>query len=146
MEAIIKSVGGKTVDWNFKTECCGAAHSIAHTDIVEKLCKGIIDNAQKHVADVIIVACPMCHSNLDMRQLNIIKHFPGHKPIPVLYLSQLIGLTMGIDEKRLGLGVHYISTKPLLEKIKAADLPPEEKKAPPVPPVSNEKIKKGVEV
>src|ERR1039458_8686662 len=33
MEAIIKSIGGKTVDWNFKTECCGAAHSIAHTDI-----------------------------------------------------------------------------------------------------------------
>src|ERR1035437_1159874 len=66
MESIIKSIGGKTIDWNFKTECCGAAHSIAHTDIVEKLCKGIIDNAEKHGADVIIVARPMCHSNLDM--------------------------------------------------------------------------------
>ena len=107
MEAIIKSIGGKTVDWNFKTECCGAAHSIAHTDIVEKLCKGIIDNAEKHDADVIIVACPMCHSNLDMRQINIIKHFPGHKQIPVLYLSQLVGLAMGIDEKKLD-SVHII--------------------------------------
>jgi heterodisulfide reductase subunit B len=136
MEAIIKAIGGKTVDWNFKTECCGAAHSIAHTDIVEKLCKGIIDNAEKHGADVIIVACPMCHSNLDMRQLNIIKHFEDHKPIPVLYLSQLIGLAMGIDEKKLGLGVHYINTKPLLEKIKG-DVAPAQ--------VPNEKIKKGVE-
>jgi heterodisulfide reductase subunit B len=145
MEAIIKSIGGKTVDWNFKTECCGAAHSIAHTDIVEKLCKGIIDNAQKHGADVIIVACPMCHSNLDMRQLNIIKHYPDHKPIPVLYLSQLVGLSMGIDEKKLGLGVHYISTKPLLEKIKSDALPTEVKKEVPAPPVSNDKIKKGVE-
>jgi heterodisulfide reductase subunit B len=145
MEAIIKAIGGKTVDWNFKTECCGAAHSIAHTDIVEKLCKGIIDNAEKHGADVIIVACPMCHSNLDMRQLNIMKHFEGHKPIPILYLSQLIGLVLGIDEKKLGLGVHYINTRPLLDKIKGVDLPPEAKKAPPAPPVTSEKIKKGVE-
>jgi heterodisulfide reductase subunit B len=118
MEQIVKAAGGKTVDWNFKTECCGAAHSITHTNIVEKLCKGIIDNAEKNGADVIIVACPMCHSNLDMRQLNIIKHFEGHKPIPILYLSQLIGLAMGIDEKKLGLEAHYINPKPLLEKIK----------------------------
>jgi hypothetical protein len=52
---------------------------------------------------------------------------------------------MGINEKRLGLGVHYISTKPLLDKIKGVNLPTEEKKAPPAPPVTNEKIKKGVE-
>jgi heterodisulfide reductase subunit B len=143
METIVKAVGGKTVEWNFKTECCGAAHSITHTDIVEKLCKGIIDNAEKHEADVIIVACPMCHSNLDMRQLNIIQHFSGHKPIPILYLSQLIGLALGIDEKKLGLDVHYINTKPLIEKIKASAKPPEVPKA--SPPLQKEKLTKGVE-
>jgi len=41
---------------------------------------------------------------------------------------------MGINEKRLGLGVHYISTKPLLDKIKAANLPT---------PISTEKYKEG---
>jgi heterodisulfide reductase subunit B len=121
MEAIVKAAGGKTIDWNFKTECCGAAHSIAHTNIVEKLSKEIIDNAEKHGADVIVVACPMCHSNLDMRQLNIMKDFKDHKPIPILYLSQLIGLSMGIDEKKLGFDAHYISPKPLLEKMRAAE-------------------------
>jgi len=122
MEAIVKAAGGKTIDWNFKTECCGAAHSIAHTNIVEKLSKKIIDNAEKHGADVIVVACPMCHSNLDMRQLNIIKDFKDHKPIPILYLSQLIGLSMGIDEKKLGFDAHYISPKPLLEKMRAVEI------------------------
>jgi len=120
MEAIVRAAGGKTIDWNFKTECCGAAHSIAHTNIVEKLSKGIIDNAEKHGADVIVVACPMCHSNLDMRQLNIVKDFKDHKTIPVLYLSQLIGLAMGIDDKKLGFEAHYINPKPLLEKMRAA--------------------------
>jgi len=122
MESIVKAAGGKTIDWNFKTECCGAAHSIAHTNIVEKLSKEIIDNAEKHGADVIVVACPMCHSNLDMRQLNIMKDFKDHKPIPILYLSQLIGLSMGIDEKKLGFDAHYISPKPLLEKMRAVEI------------------------
>ncbi len=122
MEAIVKAAGGKTIEWNFKTECCGAAHSIAHTDIVEKLSKKIIDDAEKHGADVIVVACPMCHSNLDMRQLNIIKDFKGHKTIPVLYLSQLIGLAMGIDDKKLGFDAHYIDPKPLLDKMRAEEI------------------------
>jgi heterodisulfide reductase subunit B len=114
MEEVVSAAGAKTVKWNFKTECCGASHSIAHTDIVEKLSKKIIDDAEKNGAELIIVACPMCHSNLDMRQLNIIKHNPGQKSIPVLYLTQLIGLALGIDEKTLGLNVHFIDPMPLL--------------------------------
>jgi heterodisulfide reductase subunit B len=114
MEEIISAAGAKTVKWNYKTECCGASHSIAHTDIVEKLAKKIIDDAEKNGADLIIVACPMCHSNLDMRQLNIMKHNQDHKTIPVLYLTQLIGLALGIDEKTLGLNLHFIDPMPLL--------------------------------
>ena len=57
----------------------------------------------------------MCHSNLDMRQLNIKKHNPGHKSIPVLYLTQLVGLALGIDEKELGLNLHFIDPMPLLK-------------------------------
>jgi heterodisulfide reductase subunit B len=123
MEKVVSAAGAKTVKWNFKTECCGASHSIAHTDIVEKLSKKIIDDAEKNGADLIIVACPMCHSNLDMRQLNIKKHNPGIKLIPVLYLTQLVGLALGIEEKKLGLNLHFIDPMPLLKsklKIEAA--------------------------
>ncbi|MGD1006641.1 MAG: CoB--CoM heterodisulfide reductase iron-sulfur subunit B family protein [Ignavibacteriaceae bacterium] len=123
MEEVVSAAGAKTVKWNFKTECCGASHSIAHTDIVEKLSKKIIDDAEKNGADLIIVACPMCHSNLDMRQLNIKKHNPELKLIPVLYLTQLVGLALGIEEKKLGLNLHFIDPMPLLKsklKIEAA--------------------------
>jgi heterodisulfide reductase subunit B len=123
MEEVVSAAGAKTVKWNFKTECCGASHSIAHTDIVYKLSKKIIDDAEKNGADLIIVACPMCHSNLDMRQLNIKKHNPELKLIPVLYLTQLVGLALGIEEKKLGLNLHFIDPMPLLKsklKIEAA--------------------------
>ena len=114
MEEIITAAGAKTVKWNFKTECCGASHSIANTEIVENLSKRIIDDAAANKADLIVVACPMCHSNLDMRQKNILKHNPDHKEMPVLYLTQLVGLAIGIDYNKLGLNLHFINPVPLL--------------------------------
>jgi heterodisulfide reductase subunit B len=108
MEEIISALGAKPVKWNYKTECCGAAHSIPHTNIVEKLGKQIIDDAIRAGADVIVTACPMCHSNLDMRQANIIRHNSGQKSIPVMYLSQFAGVAMGLDYNKLGLNLHTV--------------------------------------
>lgn len=108
MEEIVKATGAQAIDWNFKLECCGGGHSIARTDIVIDLSKKILDDAKKHGANVMIVACPMCHSNLDMRQKNIKKKFEGYKEIPVLYLSELIGLALGFDKEQLGIDTHFI--------------------------------------
>ena len=108
MEEIVKATGAQTIEWNFKLECCGAAHSIARQDIVVDLSKKILDDAIKHGANLIVVACPMCHSNLDMRQQNIKSKFSDFKEIPVLYLSELLGLSLGFDKKQLGIDTHFI--------------------------------------
>lgn len=113
MEKIVKATGAGTVDWNFKTECCGGAHSIAHKEIVVDLSKKIIDDAKRHGADLIVVACPMCHSNLDMRQ----KAMKDTEAMPVLYLSEFLGLSFGIKPKELGIDLHFVSADSLLEKI-----------------------------
>lgn len=112
MEKIISAVGAEPVDWNYKVECCGGAHSIAHKEIVVDLSKKIIDDAVKHGANVIIVACPMCHSNLDMRQ----RAMKDVSAVPVLYLSEFIGLALGIDSKELGMNLHFTATDFLVEK------------------------------
>jgi len=113
MEKIISATGATAVDWNYKIECCGGAHSFAHKEIVVDLSKKIIDDARLHGADVIVVACPMCHSNLDMRQ----RAMKNHQEMPVLYLSEFIGLSLGIEPKELGMGLHFISSESLLEKV-----------------------------
>jgi len=113
MEDIISATGAETVDWNYKLECCGGSHSFAHKEIVVDLSKKILDDAKLHGADVVVVACPMCHSNLDMRQLAM----KNHKEIPVLYLSEFIGLSLGIEPKKLGIDLHLVNANSLLEKI-----------------------------
>ncbi len=111
MEKIVESTGAKTVDWNYKVECCGAAHSIARRDIVVDLSKKILDDAKEHGANVMVVACPMCHTNLDMRQRAMKRTYPGHEDFPVLYITELIGLALGMNERELGIDLHYIDFK-----------------------------------
>ncbi|MDP3150734.1 MAG: CoB--CoM heterodisulfide reductase iron-sulfur subunit B family protein [Ignavibacteria bacterium] len=113
MEKIISATGATTVDWNYKTECCGGAHSFAHKEIVVDLSMKIIDDAKLHGADIIVVACPMCHSNLDMRQ----RAMKNHQEMPILYLTEFIGLALGIQPKELGIDLHFISSDSMLEKI-----------------------------
>ena len=107
MDAILAATGARLVDWNFKTECCGGAHSISHKPIVTKLSKKILDDARQSGANVVAVACPMCHSNLDMRQVELRKE-GGHQDLPVLYLTELLGLALGLGRKELGLDLHFV--------------------------------------
>jgi heterodisulfide reductase subunit B len=114
MEEIVSAAGAVPIDWNFRMECCGASHSIAHKEIVVDLSEKIINDAAIHGADVIVVACPMCHSNLDMRQ----RAMNNNKKMPILYLSEFIGLSLGLKAEELGLNLHFISSEMLLEKVK----------------------------
>lgn len=103
MEEALKSVGIESIDWAYKTECCGAGLSVTRTDLVAKLSGKVIKDAKERGADVIIVACPMCQSNLDLRRKEINNYLEEETDIPVLFITQILGLAFGIDEKKLGL-------------------------------------------
>lgn len=108
MDDLMKRIGATPLDWGMKTECCGASFSITRTDIVGKLCCNILEDATIRGAEAIIVACPMCHSNLDMRRKEI-ERVAGKKfSIPVIYITQAIGMALGLDEKSLGLQRHFV--------------------------------------
>lgn len=114
MDLMVKAVGATPVEWPFKTECCGAAFSVTRTDIVAKLSGKLVKDAVKRGAEAIVVACPMCHSNLDLRRGEINEFLGAPQAIPVLFITQVIGLALGLDEKALGLHRHMVSTDAVL--------------------------------
>ena len=120
MDDLMSAIGARPLDWAFKVECCGASLSISRTDLVAKLSGKVVGNAVKNGAEAIVVACPMCHSNLDMRRSQINK-FTGTKyTIPVIYATQAVGLAMGMSEKALGLKRHLVKVS-FSEKPAAGD-------------------------
>ena len=111
MDKLMAALGAEPIDWAFKTECCGAGLSISRTDLVGKLSANIVKDASDRGAEAIIVACPMCHSNLDMRRKAINKCLEEPVDIPVVYITQAIGLALGLSPKALGLQRHIVEVK-----------------------------------
>ncbi|MEK7848922.1 MAG: CoB--CoM heterodisulfide reductase iron-sulfur subunit B family protein [Chloroflexota bacterium] len=106
MDRIAAGWGAQPVPWAFKTECCGAGMALARPDMVARLSRRILDQARRAGAEAVVVACPMCQANLDL--------YTGEKDIPVLYITQLIGLALGMSLRELLLDRHLISPLPLL--------------------------------
>lgn len=112
-DELVTMIGATSLEWGFKTECCGASLSIARTDLVAKLSGNIVKDASDRGAEAIIVACPMCHSNLDMRRPQIDKYVGKELLVPVIYITQAIGLAVGITPERLGLQRHFVKVNTL---------------------------------
>lgn len=113
LDELMTLLGATTVDWGFKTECCGASLSIARTDLVAKLSGNIMKDADERGVEVIIVACPMCHSNLDMRRPQIDEYVGKEISTPVIYITQAIGLAVGVAPEKLGLQRHFVKVNTL---------------------------------
>jgi heterodisulfide reductase subunit B len=103
MDDIMKLIGADPIDWAFKTECCGAGLSVSKTDIVGKLSGKIVGDAIDRGAEAIIVACPMCHSNLDLRRPELEESLGRKTDIPVLFITQAIGYALGMSDSELGM-------------------------------------------
>jgi len=118
MDKILQAVGVPTLDWSYKTDCCGASFALTRTEIVLKLSRDILEGAKAVGADAIAVACPMCHANLDTRQEEIEEEYQTTYHLPILYFTQLMGLALGIPAEKLLLKRHLVDTEEVLEKVR----------------------------
>jgi heterodisulfide reductase subunit B len=86
---------------------------MARTGSVVRLGRAILEDARRAGAQVIVVGCPMCQSNLDMRQTAMAHHESAPFNIPIVYVTQLVGMALGCDPRKLGLSRHFVDTAPL---------------------------------
>jgi heterodisulfide reductase subunit B2 len=108
LEELVRLIGAEPVDWPLRLDCCGASMAFPRPDIIHELTAKILVMAHERGAQVLLVACPLCHSNLDFQQSRTLRE-RGHKfQLPVLYLTQLVGLALGLSSDELGLQRHFV--------------------------------------
>jgi heterodisulfide reductase subunit B len=115
MDRLVEALGAETVDWSYKTDCCGGSLSISTLDIALDLSHKILQNAVDVGANVLATACPLCFANLDVFQKQIKDQYDETFDMPVVYFTQLMGVAYGIDAKTLGMDKHFTDGKGLLE-------------------------------
>ncbi|MFW9898937.1 MAG: CoB--CoM heterodisulfide reductase subunit B [Candidatus Thorarchaeota archaeon] len=132
LDEIVELTGAKSVPYKDKFMCCGAGGAVrtAVKEVAADFTREKLVNMRDAGADIIINCCPFCHLQLDLGQLevnNFYKDIIGEPfKIPVIYITQLLGVSMGIDPNRLGLlknhdlkGVSpFTPIKPFLDVVK----------------------------
>ncbi|MBC2717604.1 MAG: disulfide reductase [Desulfobacteraceae bacterium] len=99
MDRLIEMVGAKPLkNYSAKTECCGAAHMVAHKDLCMPLNNRIVKDAVSKSAQTICTLCPLCQFNVDASQYK-----SGLPMVPVIFFTQMMGLAFGLSEKDLKL-------------------------------------------
>jgi heterodisulfide reductase subunit B len=104
MDDLLAAAGADPIAWPYPTECCGAGLAISRTETVKRLSGEILRMAKQSRADCVAVACPLCQSNLDLRQADIEAAAGERIGLPVLYFTQLLGRALGLSDDALGIG------------------------------------------
>jgi heterodisulfide reductase subunit B len=103
MDSIVRALGAEPVDWPFKTDCCGSFMALTYSDVVLRLGNQILLAAEEAGANALAVACSLCQSNLDSRQGQMEELYGTRHRIPVLYITQWMGLAFGAFPREIGL-------------------------------------------
>ena len=124
LERIIAACGGEAIDYPAKVKCCGFPIIQAREDTALAELIQPIEQAKEAGADAIVTPCPLCHLSLDAWQSKLKKQTGKDFQMPILHLSQLIGVAAGLEDSELRFKRHVVSMQPVLEKLAHLEAPP----------------------
>lgn len=116
LEELIKRLQAEPVDFRLKTACCGGPIFMPQEKAADDIAFAILAEAKKAGAQVIVTVCPLCHLMLDAKQKVLEQKHGERIGIPVLYVTQLAGIALGLGPEELGLFMNSVSPMEMMEK------------------------------
>lgn len=112
-ETVVKALGAQVVPFEKRLNCCGFHAVYPAEKSAMKMTSGIVNSAAKSEAHCVVTPCPLCQMQLDIYQEDAQDIAKSNVRLPVLHLSQLVGLALGIPAKKLGLDYNVIDANKL---------------------------------
>ena len=106
METILKAIGAKPLDYPEKLDCCGGLLNANLPDSALTKTGQKLQKVQEQGFDAFIDVCPWCHRQYDAKQTKAGETVAAKLEVPVLYLTQLLGLAFGVSKDKLGLDLN----------------------------------------
>ena len=106
-EQVIQLTGAEAVDWSKRLECCGNPLWEKNNELSLGILEQKIDSAKEASADMICSACNYCQLQFDEIQKTALEKTSAEQ-FPSIFISQLLGLSMGLSEKDLNIEANHI--------------------------------------
>ncbi|MBE0525787.1 MAG: CoB--CoM heterodisulfide reductase iron-sulfur subunit B family protein [Candidatus Thorarchaeota archaeon] len=118
MDEVIKATGAEIAEFEGKMSCCGAPIMPSGEKKAVTITSKHLKNIKASGADAIVVVCPTCYTQMETQQAKAEAIAETEFNIPVLYLGELMALSMGLtdlvteNQRRF----HRVKLTELLEK------------------------------
>ncbi len=116
LEELIKRLEAEPVELRHKTACCGGPIFMPREEAADDIAFAILAEAKEAGADAIVTVCPLCHLMLDAKQKALEQKGGQEIGIPVLYVTQLVGIALGLGPEELGLEMNSVSPMAVVER------------------------------
>jgi heterodisulfide reductase subunit B len=117
LDELVQALGAETIDYSEKLDCCGSALLPTHQDAALSLAGAKIKTLQGYGVDGLVVSCPECHLMYDVKQEAAGATVGGKLRLPVFYYTQLLGVALNIESRKLGLHLNQSPAEQLLKKL-----------------------------
>jgi Fe-S oxidoreductase len=97
LQDLMSTIGASAIDFPFATECCGSFQTVSNPEFVAERAHAILGFALRRGADAVVVSCPLCDFNLGKRQIELRQKYSDFQGIPIIYFTQLLALSLGVD-------------------------------------------------
>jgi len=115
VDELLELTGAESIYWPLKLRCCGSPLLIASEDVARRILQEKMQSARDSGANCVVTNCPACHTQFDVQAIDLTG--PDGEPLglPALFVTQVLGLAMGLDPERLGLDLNRVSLDPIAE-------------------------------
>ena len=116
LDRLVEMTGAKTIEYREKDSCCGAPTLSMDENLAMSIVADKFKHIEKNGAQVIVSMCPFCQIMLDTYQVKLRNEgLITMEEIPSVYLTQFIGLSLGIDPETLGLDENKTEARTIIE-------------------------------
>lgn len=119
IEKVTQAIGGTNVDISGKGKCCGFPSLTINEENALAMTAKHTTEARDKGADAMVVPCPLCHLELDGQQGRAEAQEKQDIDMPILHLSQLVGMALGFTPSEMEVQRHFVSTKNVEAKVKS---------------------------
>jgi heterodisulfide reductase subunit B len=118
LEELFKVLGASTKEYPERLDCCGQGLAMTTGKTAITISGLKLKAIQDHKFDGLVTICPFCTKMLDSKQ-NAIKVSTGQKNLnmPVMYITQMLGLAMGMKAEELGLNLNLSPVINIIKKL-----------------------------